>query len=57
MTGFHEVKVFPYFPDSGVALKLPEGWKPFSSYQDINHDGRLMLQVVARRWNRAEPQA
>lgn len=54
MTGFHEVKVFPYFPDSGRALQLPEGWKPFHTYLDFDGYGRLALHVVARKWNRAE---
>jgi hypothetical protein len=55
VTGYHEVKVFPYFPDTGKALVLPEGWKPFGTYLAFDNYERLTLHVVARKWNRAAP--
>lgn len=54
MTGYHEVKVFPYFPDSGKALRLPEGWKPFGAYLAFDNYDRITLNVVARKWNRVD---
>jgi hypothetical protein len=54
MTGYHEVRVFPYFPDTGVPLKLPEGWKPFDSYMAFDSYERITLNIVARRWHRSE---
>jgi hypothetical protein len=51
LIGHHEVKVFPVKRGrESTPVELPEGWKPFAAYYDL--DG---LNIVARKWHRAEP--
>lgn len=46
MTGYHEVRRFA-FAASAQTILLPNGWKPFTSYQE---DGNTVL--VCRKWHR-----
>jgi hypothetical protein len=50
MTGYHEVRIFP-FADFTDSMLLPDGWKPFAV--KWSPDKKRML-VIARRWHRAK---
>lgn len=49
MTGHHEIKVMKVaLPLNGETdIRLPEGWKPFSSHLDSS-----FLVIICRKWHR-----